>query len=324
MRASGASLALNNLRAVVILLVLAVHSVLAYLDFLPPSTYRFDEPPYRWQATPIVDSQRWVGFDLFCAWQDVYLMSFMFFLSGLFVWPSLVRKGSWGFLRDRFLRIGLPLVLAVILLMPIALYPVYRLTAVDPSPAAYWQHWRELPFWPAGPQWFLCVLLAFNVIAAGLYKLAPQCGDLLGRLASSARGIEPLFHSLTIASALSMSRWHSFFAVVMDLLQSVQFSIGPAAPLSGLFLRRRRRRRLWARSWPSRVGWKPGATMGPWLVAAFISFLLWIANCAKHERQGRAPIGMQLANDLAFVLACASTASSSHSSALASTAAMVR
>ena len=115
MRTSGTSLALNNLRAVVILLVLAVQSVLAYLDFLPPSTYRFDEPPYRWQATPIVDSQRWVGFDLFCAWQDVYLMSFMFFLSGLFVWPSLVRKGSWGFLRDRFLRIGLPLFLAVAL-----------------------------------------------------------------------------------------------------------------------------------------------------------------------------------------------------------------
>ena len=45
MRTSGASLALSNLRAVVILLVLAVHSVLAYLDFLPPSPYRFDEPP---------------------------------------------------------------------------------------------------------------------------------------------------------------------------------------------------------------------------------------------------------------------------------------
>ena len=110
--------------------------------FRPRRRTDFDEPPYRWQATPIVDSQRWVGFDLFCAWQDVYLMSFMFFLSGLFVWPSLVRKRSWGFLRDRFLRIGLPLVLAVVVLMPIALYPVYRLTAVDPSPAAYWQHWR--------------------------------------------------------------------------------------------------------------------------------------------------------------------------------------
>ena len=97
MRTSGASLALSNLRAVVILLVLAVHSVLAYLDFLPPSPYRFDEPPYRWQVTPIVDSQRWVGFDLFCAWQDVYLMSFMFFLSGLFSGRVLCARGVGDF-----------------------------------------------------------------------------------------------------------------------------------------------------------------------------------------------------------------------------------
>jgi hypothetical protein len=38
-----------------------------------------------------------VGFDIFCAFQDVYLMSFMFFMSGLFVWPSLRRKGSTVF-----------------------------------------------------------------------------------------------------------------------------------------------------------------------------------------------------------------------------------
>jgi glucan biosynthesis protein C len=310
MRASGASLALNNLRAVVILLVLAVHSVLAYLDFLPRSPYRFDEPPYRWQATPIVDSQRWVGFDLFCAWQDVYLMSFMFFLSGLFVWPSLVRKGSWGFLRDRFLRIGLPLVLAVIFLMPIALYPVYRLTAIDPSPAAYWQHWRELPFWPPGPQWFLCVLLAFNVIAAGLYKLAPQCGDLLGSLASSARA-HPIhyFIVLTIASALvyvplalifSPWSWIYFgpfnFQLSRPLHYLVYFFAGVGVGVYGLD------RGLLALDGNLARRW------GPWLVAAFISFLLWISLTALNMNDGdRAPIGMQLANDLAFVLACASS-----------------
>ena len=64
---------------------------------------------------PIIDSQRWFGFDLFCAWQDVSLMSLMFFLSGLFVPPSLARKGSSTFLSDRLLRIGLPLVLVVVL-----------------------------------------------------------------------------------------------------------------------------------------------------------------------------------------------------------------
>ena len=91
---SGSSLALSNLRAFVILIVLAFHSVLAYLGSLPAAPFPFDNAPFRWNAFPIVDSQRWFGFDLFCAFQDVYLMSFMFFLSGLFVWPSLKRKGS--------------------------------------------------------------------------------------------------------------------------------------------------------------------------------------------------------------------------------------
>src|SRR5437764_14385505 len=86
------SAAIDNLRAIVILLVLSFHSVLAYLNFLPASPFRFDDPPYLWRAFPIIDSERWLGFDLFCAWQDVFLMSFFMFLSGVFVLPSLAGK----------------------------------------------------------------------------------------------------------------------------------------------------------------------------------------------------------------------------------------
>ena len=84
-----ASLAIDNLRAVVILLVLAFHSVLAYLNYLPPHPFAFDQPPFLWRSFPIVDSARWMGFDLFCAWLDVFLMSFFFLLSGLFVFGAL-------------------------------------------------------------------------------------------------------------------------------------------------------------------------------------------------------------------------------------------
>src|ERR1700737_4085123 len=100
------SLALDNLRGLVILLVLSFHSVLAYLDFLPASPFPFDNPPYLWRAFPVVDHQRWFGFDLFCAWQDVFLMSLFFFLSGLSFCPSLERKGARIFLHDRVLRVG--------------------------------------------------------------------------------------------------------------------------------------------------------------------------------------------------------------------------
>src|SRR5262249_59495676 len=108
---SKSSLALNNLRGMVILLVVAFHSFTAYLGSQPASPGPFDSPPYDWRAYPILDTERWFGLDLFCAFHFLYLMQLMFFLSGLFVWPSLQRKGMRTFLQDRFLRLGVPFVL---------------------------------------------------------------------------------------------------------------------------------------------------------------------------------------------------------------------
>ena len=92
---------LSNLRAVVILIVVAFHSALAYLASQPADPFAFDAAPYRWIAFPILDQQRWFGFDLFCAWQDISLMSLMFFLAGLFTPASLRRKGSLAYLSER-------------------------------------------------------------------------------------------------------------------------------------------------------------------------------------------------------------------------------
>jgi glucans biosynthesis protein C len=186
-RAMGdSSIALNNMRGVVILFVLAFHSVLAYLNFHGPSALPFDQSPYDWRAFPIVDSKRWLGFDLFCAWQDVYLMSLFFFLSALFAWPSLTRKTGRVYLFDRLLRLGAPFLFGVIVVTPIALYPAYRVTAADPSFTGYARHLLALPFWPNGPMWFLWQLLALSFVPVGLRRFAPSIVTVLGRISSSA------------------------------------------------------------------------------------------------------------------------------------------
>src|SRR5947207_8065804 len=130
---SRSSLALSNLRGYAIVMVVAFHAFIAYLGSQPASPLPFDEPPFGWRANPIVDSARWFGFDLFCAFQNVYLMHLMFFLSGLFVWPSLSRKGGRRFPYERFVRLGIRCAVRIYLLMPLAYYSVYRITAVDPS-----------------------------------------------------------------------------------------------------------------------------------------------------------------------------------------------
>ena len=62
--------------------------------------------PRWWQAFPVVDPQKWTGFSFFVGFNDIFFMSLMFFLSGLFVSRSLERKGVSTFLRDRLLAAG--------------------------------------------------------------------------------------------------------------------------------------------------------------------------------------------------------------------------
>ncbi len=244
----SASLALGNLRAILILIVLAFHSVLAYLGSLPPTAYRFDEAPYRWQAFPIVDSQRFFGFDLFCAWQYVSMMALMFFLSGLFVAPSIERKGSRPFLSGRLFRIGLPLALVISILTPLAYYPTYRVSAADPSFAAFWQEWLALPFWPPGPQWFLSLLLVMNLMAVVLHRFMPGLRDGLigaaGRLAEKpVRFVAVLLAVAAVAYiplALVFSPWTwtnsgpVAFETTRILLYLVFFFAGYAIGANGL------------------------------------------------------------------------------------------
>ncbi len=183
---SRSSLALSHARGLAILLVVCVHSTLAYLQNQQFSALAFASPPYTWRVIPIIDQQHWLGFDLFCALQYVLLMPFMFFLSGLFVWTSLSRRSTWAFLRDRMMRIGVPFLIGVYVLMPVAYFPVYRLGVADPSWSGYWSEWKALPFSPSGPLWFLWQILMLDLAAATLLAVAPFAGACLARYSSRA------------------------------------------------------------------------------------------------------------------------------------------
>jgi hypothetical protein len=194
------NLAINYLRAFITLLVLAHHSVLTYHPFAPPPPASLDGPARWWQAFPVVDTQRWTGFALFASFNDIFFMALMFFLSGLFVWKSLQRKGSGDFLRDRFLRLGLPFIVAAAVVAPIAYYPAYLQTGVG-GISGFWQQWRSLGNWPAGPAWFVWVLLAFDVLAAVLVMILPRWGESLGRVTSGANRRPILFFGILIAAS---------------------------------------------------------------------------------------------------------------------------
>jgi peptidoglycan/LPS O-acetylase OafA/YrhL len=301
---SPTSLALDNLRGIVILIVLGFHSALAYVSWVATPETGFDHPPYNWRAFPIVDSNRFFGFDLFCAWQDVYLMALMFFLSGLFVWPSLMRKKNRPFVRDRVLRLGVPFVFGIAVIIPLAVYPAYRVTAAEPGVVAYAHALLALPFWPNGPLWFLWQLLVLNVLAVLAHWLTPGALRTLGRW-SGANRVGPYFIVLVAASAVAyiplaliFSPWHwsnsGLFAVQLSrpLLYAVYFFAGLGVGMAGID------RGLVAAHGPLPQRW------ALWLTAALASLALWM-GLTYLTLNGRAPIGVRMASDFSYTLACA-------------------
>ncbi len=302
------SQAIDNMRGLTILFVLAFHSVLAYLKFLPSSPFAFDQAPYLWRAFAIVDSVRWFGFDLFCAWLDIYLMELFFFLSGLFVWQSLRRKGTRRYLYQRGIRLGLPFVLAVGLLMPLAHYPTFLQTASTTGLAVYWRHWLALPFWPVGPMWFIWLLLAFDVVAVLLYAFPSRWLDvLIHALVTADRHPRQWLAGLVLASALAYvpmavvftpNEWISLGPFGLQASRPLHYAvyflagvgIGAAGPDS----------RLLARDGPLARCWVP-------LVAAALSlFVVWMAATAPTMPDpAAAPLSLQILAALSFVLAAA-------------------
>jgi hypothetical protein len=126
---------------------------------------------------------------LLSLFNDIFFMSLMFFLSGLFVWPGLVRKGCLTFLRDRGLRLALPFTIMVVFLMPIAYYPSFKMTGADPGIIAFWWRCISVADWP-GALGYLVMLSAFG--PARWFTLGPfsaQASRLLLYFAYFVAGI---------------------------------------------------------------------------------------------------------------------------------------
>jgi hypothetical protein len=156
--------ALDRARTFLTLVVLLHHAVIPYTHF------------------GHTDPKSWIGFDMIVLATDSFFMAMFFFLSGLFVWPSLKRKGPLNHLNDRLLRLGLPFVICALTVIPIAYYAISLRQHPELSFTAFW--WKTITVgpWPSGPVWFLWVLFGFDLIASALFLLSPNLLDPINRL----------------------------------------------------------------------------------------------------------------------------------------------
>ncbi len=98
---------------------------------------------------------------LFCTTNQAYFMAFFFLLAGYFTPASLDRKGYGHFIRDRFIRLGIPILAFVFILGPLtaALVTAAQGQGFWPTFVAIWHHKEVI----IGPLWFAEALLIFSL-----------------------------------------------------------------------------------------------------------------------------------------------------------------
>ncbi|MCK2218873.1 acyltransferase family protein [Actinomadura sp. ATCC 31491] len=141
--------AIDNLRVVLTALVVAHHAAVTYSHI--PLWY-YNEPAKDPSA---------VGLDILITVNQAFFMGFFFLISGFFTPGSYDRKGAGPFLRDRLIRLGIPLLAYLLLLRPLVELGIYA----EHRDVPYWRFY--LATWDPGPMWFVEVLIVLALAYAG-------------------------------------------------------------------------------------------------------------------------------------------------------------
>lgn len=171
---------IDNLRVALTALVVVHHCAVTYSHI-----------PLWYYSEPAHDPSG-LGLDLLLLLNQSFFMGFFFLISGYFVPAAFDRKSSGRFIRDRLVRLGLPLLFFTLLIRPILLIPEYL-----SSGAPFWRFY--LATWDPGPTWFLEVLLVFTLGYALLRQFRPAPAAAIPPAAPPARAI--VGYAVTLAAA---------------------------------------------------------------------------------------------------------------------------
>jgi glucan biosynthesis protein C len=133
---------INNLRIVLITLIVMLHIAI---------TYGAEGNWYYKEHTGDVISA--VLLTLFTAVVQSFVLGFFFMISGYFTPGSYSRKGARTYLKDRFIRLGIPLVIYFFVINPLMVYALYVRSMGYSMPLQ--------DFFGSGPLWFVETLLIF-------------------------------------------------------------------------------------------------------------------------------------------------------------------
>jgi surface polysaccharide O-acyltransferase-like enzyme len=146
---------LDNLRTFAVMLVLLHHTAITY----GASGSWYYHEVENVSLTSII-------LTLYCAVDQAFFMGLLFFISGYFTPISFDRKGAARFLRDKLIRLGIPLLFYAFVLGPMLEYYLYFRDDIVFSDF-YRQRILTLKNISFGPLWFVEALLIVNFLYAG-------------------------------------------------------------------------------------------------------------------------------------------------------------
>jgi surface polysaccharide O-acyltransferase-like enzyme len=153
---SSRLLFIDNLRTGLITLVVLHHVAVVYGGIVVP--FYYFEPPF-------TDPLAFLVLLVFALVNQSWFMGALFLFSGYFTPGSFDQKGLGPFLKDRLLRLGIPLVVFVFLLSPTSWIGLWQMPATltgITDPLTWQAYPRLLDLGRMGPLWFVAMLLIFN------------------------------------------------------------------------------------------------------------------------------------------------------------------
>jgi glucan biosynthesis protein C len=144
---------IDHLRASLVILVVLHHVALVYGASV--LTFYYFEPPFN-------DPLAFLVLLVFVLVNQAWFMGAFFLLAGYFTPGSYDRKGPGSFLKDRLLRLGIPLIIFVFVLSPISSIGYWLMPAslTGITTPLTWQVYPHLL--GTGPMWFVAILLIFT------------------------------------------------------------------------------------------------------------------------------------------------------------------
>jgi fucose 4-O-acetylase-like acetyltransferase len=162
---------IDNLRILLMILVMLVHLAITYGG---PGGWFYKEVKHPDAATFVVLS-------IYNAGSQAFFMAFFFLIAGYFTAASYDRKGPKVFLRDRLIRLGIPLLVYDWLLNPLTVYYNLRLTGEYKNNFGEFATTYYAQFHVgSGPLWFVESLLIFSFIYVALRLVTRDRFKLVG------------------------------------------------------------------------------------------------------------------------------------------------